>query len=305
MTPLPNTLGGERHVFRWRGWNVAYVIRGTGSPVVFVHSIHAAAWNAEWRHNVPALAQDDGADADTFPHAHVSESHSCYAIDLLGFGASDRPPIRYTAQLYVDLLRDFLKEVVGEPAVVVGSSLGGTYAVAVAAAYPDLVRAVVAIGPAGVTRLAESGSVLNDGIQALLRSTVPGTAMFRALTSRGSIRFFLKDIYADPRKLTPENVELFHLTASQPNARFAPAAFVGMSLNRDIRTALPSLRCPVMIIWGTDASQTPFRESAGVRALVPDAPFVALPGGDLPHDEHPEQFNAVLEEFLRLQTAEA
>jgi pimeloyl-ACP methyl ester carboxylesterase len=298
MTVLPNPLGGERLIYLWRGYRVAYVVRGHGAadrpPLLFVHSIHAAAWSAEWRHNVAVLA---GADADGVD-GEFGSGHTCFALDLLGFGASDRPPIRYQAQLYIDLIRDFLTDVVGEPAVVIGSSLGGTYAIAVGAAFPQLVRAVVAVGPAGVTRLAEPGGKLNDAVQGLFRSNVPGTALFSALVSRASIGFFLKDIYADPKAMTAETLELYRVTAAQPNARFAPAAFVGMSLNRDIRQALPALEVPFLLLWGSEATQTPFREAAGVRALVPAAPFVALPGGDLPHDEHPAAFNQALAEFL-------
>jgi pimeloyl-ACP methyl ester carboxylesterase len=301
MTSLPNPLGGERHIYHWRGYEVAYVLRGQGSadrpPLVFVHSVHAAAWSAEWRHNIPVLAGEGDFAPGVFDHDN-GDGYTCYAIDLLGFGASDRPPLHYQAPLYIDLIRDFLADVVGQPAVLIGSSLGGTYAVAVAAGCPELVRAVVAIGPAGVTRLAEPGGWLNDAVQGLLRSNVPGTALFSALVSRASIGFFLKDIYADPKAMTAETLELFRVSAAEPGARFAPAAFVGMSLNWDIRTALPSLTCPFLLLWGTEASATPFKEAAGVRALVPDAPYVALPGGDLPHDERPVAFNESLLNFL-------
>jgi pimeloyl-ACP methyl ester carboxylesterase len=299
--PLPNPLGSERRTYRWRGHAIAYVVRGehtpdADAPVVFVHSIHAAAWSAEWRHVFAQFA--DGT-------AGHDDGRLCYALDLLGFGASDRPPVRYTAQMYVDLLRDFLREVVRTPATLIGSSLGGTYAIAVAAAYPDVAHAVVAIGPAGVSRLYEPGGVLNHGVQALLRSNVPGTALFRALVSRRSIRFFLKDIYADPATLTPEAVEYFFDSANHPNARFAPAAFVGMSLNRDIRVAITTLECPLMLVWGIHAAQTPFRESAAVRSLVPNAAFEAVDAGDLPHEEAPEEFMTAVLPFLSASRAAA
>lgn len=280
MMHLPNPLGGERRFYAWRGWQVAYVVRGHGEPLVFVHSVHAAAWSAEWRHNMPALA----------------EHSACYALDLLGFGASDRPPIEYTADLYLELIRDFLRDVVGEPAVLVGSSLGATYAVAVAAAHPELVRGVCAIGPAGVSRLTRNGGAAGAVVQGIFRTPVVGEWLFKALVSRLSIRFFLKDIYAD--KIAPESLDLFWESANQPNARYAPAAFVGMRLNVDIRESLPKLSCPVLLVWGTAAAQTPFGEASAVRALVPDAEFVPIRSGDLPHDEHPQQFNPVLEQFV-------
>ncbi len=282
MTVLPNPLGGERLHFAWRGHDIAYVRRGTGPAVVLLHSIHACAWSMEWRNVVPDLSQ----------------RFTTYSLDFLGFGASAHPELQYTAELYIDLVRDFLTEVVREPAVLVGSSLGGTYAVAVAAGSPALVRGVCAIGPAGITRLTVPGGAAGAVVQGLFRTSFPGTALFSLLVSRGSIRFFLKDIYHDPRMMSDEVVELYHASATQTNARFAPSAFVGMRLNRDIRRDLPAMAAPFLLVWGSFASQTPFKEAAAVHALRAEAPFAVLPAGDLPHEESPELFVKSLTTFL-------
>ena len=278
---LPNPLGGERHYYRWRGHKVAYVVSGHQSsertPLLFVHSIHAAAWSAEWRFVFGPLAEREG-------------NGPAYALDLLGFGASDRPPIRYTAQLYIDLVRDFTREVIGRPPHALGSSLGATYLIAAEAANPGLLAQITAVGPAGISRLYDTGSVLNHAVEALFRTKIPGTALFRALVSRPSIRFFLKDIYSNPKSLTPEAVELFWLSANHPNARYAPAAFVGMSLNRNLKSTANAVSCPIHLIWGTKAAQTPFSESQEVRDAFPQATFTAIDSGDLPHEESPEQF---------------
>jgi pimeloyl-ACP methyl ester carboxylesterase len=286
-------LGGERRSWTWRGQRIAYVERpaagvapdapgagagGRGQPIVFLHSIHAAAWNAEWRHTMPAMS-----------------AHRCLAIDLLGFGASDRPPVQYTAQLYLQLIHDFLVEVVGEPALLVGSSLGGTYAIAIAADHPSLVRGVVAIGPGGVSRLFHQGGAPFGAIESLFRAPALGRVLFSALVSRPSIRFFLKDIYAFG--LDTEAEALYWQSANEPNARYAPAAFVGMQLNCDIRERIALVTCPLLIAWGTKASQTPFREATQVLARAPQAAFATFPSGDLPHEESPEPFVAALENF--------
>ena len=287
---LPNPLGGARHVYHWREGRIAYVERGPEHqdtakrpPLVFIHSIHAAAWSAEWRRNVPIFAQQ----------------YRCIAPDLLGFGASDRPSIRYTASLYLDLLRDFLRDVVREPAVLIGSSLGATYAIAIAAAHPELVAGVTAVGPAGVSRLVHPGGTANALVERLFRTPRVGRALFSALVSRPSIRFFLKDIYADRTAMDEETTNLFYVSANQPNARFAPAAFVGMQLNCDIRGALPAVRCPLLLAWGSAARQTPATEAEPMRTLAPHATFAPIPGGDLPHDERPEPFNTALNQFLQ------
>ncbi len=282
MTELPNPLGGERRRYTWRGHDVAYVQRGDGPPVLLLHCIHACAWSMEWRDIVPEL----------------SARYTTYSLDFLGFGASAHPPLHYTAQLYIDLVGDFLRDVIGVPAVIVGSSLGGTYAVSVAAQHPELVRAVCAVGPAGVTRLLVSGGAAGAVVLSIFRTSFPGAALFSALVSKPSIRFFLKDIYADQRVLTNDVVELYWRSARQHNARFAPSAFVGMQLNRDIRLELATMPRPFMLAWGTRAAQTPFREAAAVHALRPEAPFAVFPAGDLPHEECPAEFLGALHRFL-------
>ncbi len=279
---LPNPLGGERLRTAWRGHDIAYVRRGEGPPIVLLHSIHACSWSMEWRNVVPRLAS----------------RFATFSLDLLGFGASAHPPLDYTARLYVELLRDFLVDVVREPAVLVGSSLGGTYAIAVASENPALVRAVCAIGPAGVTRLTHAPGATNRTVKRFFRSPHVGASVFSMFSSKASIRLFLKNIYADKTIMTDELVELYWQSAHQPNAHYAPASFLGMSLNLDVRSALAAMPCPFLLAWGRDAGQTPLKEADAVRALRPNDPFVVLPGGDLPHEESAELFVAALERFI-------
>lgn len=282
MTELPNPFGAERRVYSWRGYSIAYVVQGNGPAVVLVHSIHAAAWAMEWRFVQPALVTD----------------YRVFVLDLIGFGASSRPPLHYSGALFIALLQDFLRDVVKAPATLVGSSLGGTYSVAVAAETPALVRAVCAIGPAGVTRLQTPGGAGFGLIERLLRSPVVGARLFDTLTSMRFIGFFLRDIYSSPDALPKDSKALYWETARLPGARFAPAAFVGMKLNYDIRPLLPAVRCPLLLAWGKDAGQTPASESGQVRALAPTSQFALLPGGDLPHEERPAEFVQALRQFL-------
>ena len=160
---LPNPLGGERLFWTCREHRIAYVLRGEGTPIVFVHSIHAAAWSMEWRNVVPAL----------------SEKFATFSLDLLGFGASAHPPLHFTSQLYFDLLRDFLREVVKTPAALIGCSLGATYCIAVAAHHPELVTRVCAIGPAGVTRLASRAVKLRASSKKCCARPTSATHFFR------------------------------------------------------------------------------------------------------------------------------
>src|SRR5437764_12248486 len=88
-------LGGEPGEILWRDHRVAFTRHGRGSPVLLVHGLYPGASSFEWRHVVPALA----------------EQHTVFALDLLGFRRSDRPAARYSTGLYPALLADFVVRV--------------------------------------------------------------------------------------------------------------------------------------------------------------------------------------------------
>jgi pimeloyl-ACP methyl ester carboxylesterase len=251
--------------------------------VLLVHSIHAAAWSYEWRHNVEALARD----------------HTVYTIDLLGFGRSDRPPIDYSARLYVSLILDFAADVIGAPCALVGSSLGAAFVVAAAARAPERFPAVVLVGPVGVTHLSWPPGPANDATYALIRSPLAGSALFNALVTKPSMRFFLGQTYAQDDYVTPELLDAYWRTAHQPGARYAAAAFVGMHLNLNVRDAARRLTQPVLIAWGDQAKEVPRTELEAYEELVPRLRVEHFdPCGSLPHDERSAEWNAVVLDFL-------
>ena len=75
---------------------------------------------------------------------HNATRYRVYAIDLLGFGATDKPVLEYKAELWRDECAAFLREVAGcgptKRAVVAGNSIGGYTALALASTHPELVR---------------------------------------------------------------------------------------------------------------------------------------------------------------------
>lgn len=287
--PLANPLGGEAGTWHWRGHRIAWTRHGEGPAVLLVHAVHAAAWSHEWRHVVAPLAA----------------GHTVWTIDLLGFGRSDRPAARYSAALYVALLDEFARTVIDAPCALVGSSLGGAYTVALASRDARRFPALVLVCPTGVTHLATPPTPANDAARALLESPLVGTALFNALVSRPSLRLFLGQAYADAAHVTPALVDAHHATAHQPGARFAPAAFVGMALNLNVRDALRRLEQPVLLTWGRHAREVPAAELDAYRALLPHAEVATFASGGLPHDECAPEWMATVQEFLARASAPA
>jgi pimeloyl-ACP methyl ester carboxylesterase len=280
---LTNLIGGEEGGFDWRGRRIAFTRRGKGPPLLFLHGIHAAAWSYEWHDNVDYLAR----------------SNTVYTLDLLGFGRSDRPAIRYSARLYISLISDFVDQVVGDPCILIASSLSGAYAIVLAARDPQRFPAVALIAPTGLVRLNRPAGIGGEAGQLAVDSPIIGTAMFNALVSRRSIRRYLEKTYADDSIVTDELVEIYYWTSHQRGARHAPAAFISGHLNIDVRQALRRLTQPALLIWGEEGAVVPVEESRGFRTLKPDLEMAVLsPAGDLPHDERPDDFNVILSTWL-------
>src|SRR5215213_9840183 len=183
---LTNLIGGEEGGFEWRGYRIAFTRRGSGPPLLLVHGIHAAAWSYEWHDNAE----------------YLSRNNTVYTIDLLGFGRSDRPAIRYSARLYISLLSDFVHQVVTAPCVLVATSLSGAYATVLAARDPERFPAVALIAPTGLVRLNKTAGVGAEAGRLAVEAPIVGTAMFNGLVSRRSIRTYLEKTYADATIVT-------------------------------------------------------------------------------------------------------
>jgi pimeloyl-ACP methyl ester carboxylesterase len=267
----------------WRGYQVAGYRAGSGRPVLLIHSINAAASAFEMRG----------------PFAGLQDRAAVHALDLLGYGNSDRPPRRYRADDYIDLIGDHLARI-NAPTTLIASSLGAAYAVAAAARWPERVNALVLACPTGLEQLAERPGIPAYVAYQILRSPF-GKLLFRALTSRAGTRYFLRDqAYARKESITPETHDGFYYTCRRPGAYYAPICFLTGLLNCDVRAAFPRLHQPILLVWGKQATTTPVRRAEAFQQANPRARLAVIDNASLlVQDERPEEFCALVKEFLK------
>ena len=283
VEPLENLIGGEQLFFDWRGYRIACTRRGSGPPVLLLHGIHAAASSFEWRFNVDELAR----------------KHTVFTIDLLGFGCSDRPNVRYSARLYTTLIADAASWLTDDPCVLVANSLSAAYATVLGARDPARFPALVLIQPTGLVRMNRGASTGGDFARLAIDSPVIGTALFNALASKRSLRYHLERLYAHDELVTEDMLDAYYLTAHQPGAKYAPSAFLSGHLNLDIRNALRRLMQPALLVWGELAVEAPVEDARGFTLLKKDIELTVIDRvGDLPHDERPAEFNHIVGTFI-------
>ena len=244
---LPAAIDADQQTFigRRTSHRMNYYAETTpsGRPLVLVHSINAAASAYEMK---PLFQQ-------------YRSQRPVYALELPGFGFSERSDRVYSWRLYTDSILDFLEQVVAKPADVIALSLGSEFAARAASEQPALFRSLTMISPSGFTerdnkvvsqRASESGS--SDRAYRILSNPLWSQAFYDLVATRKSIYYFLKQSFES----TPDEglAAYGYLTAHQPGARYAPLYFVsGKLFTPDIRQAVyEKLTIPVMVIYDRD-----------------------------------------------------
>jgi pimeloyl-ACP methyl ester carboxylesterase len=281
--PLPSAIEAERRSFSGQGTGRlnAYVDRQAGErPLALIHSINAAASAYEMR---PLFERYRGR-------------RPVWALDLPGFGFSERADRVYTPELYQDAILGLLGTQIGEAADVVALSLGCEFAARAALARPELFHSLTLISPTGFAprgagassqRAGESGS--SDLVYQILSFPVWSQALFDLIVTRRSIHFFLQQSFVRP--VDKGLADYAYLTAHQPGARHAPLYFLsGQLFTPRVRDQVyAQLDVPVLVLYDRDAftrfDMLPalLEERSNWRA-VRIRPTLGLPHFDKPED---------------------
>lgn len=280
---LDTVLTGEERRYPWKYGDLFYEVKGAhdAKPLLLIHSFGPGASSYEWRKNVDVLAE----------HFRV------YAVDLLGFGLSDRPNIDYTAETFTDLVSDFTQEVIGKPAVVVAHGLTCAYVIANAYRRPQLFESLILVAPPdSILQESFSDRLVN---KFLLRAPVIGQFVYNLLTSRRAIRsYYDRQGYHNPGLITDELIEYIFTSAHQSNGRYAMASFLSNYLTLDIHEPLARLQMPVVAVWGregelpvSEVSSAFKRVNARIDVRILDKCSFHL------QEEQPASFNALVREF--------
>jgi pimeloyl-ACP methyl ester carboxylesterase len=293
--PDDSALGGESHFFDWKHGQIFYKTAGalnTGTPLVFVHGVGAGTSSFMWRRNFDELARD----------------FRVYALDLLGFGFSDKPAnAPYSADLYVELIADFIREVVLAPAAIVASSLGAAYSVRVADEQPELVDSLMLLAPTGAGNLSARPGMTGAAFYGLLQSPVLGTSFYNVIASERSIRDYArKELFYDRRRATDRLVAQYYATSHQPGAQHAIAAFLSGYLNADTSVCFSRLQQRVTLVWGKQDETNTLEHAAELLSLNPRAGLEIFDRCRMmPQEEQPEKFNALVRHKLQARPAAA
>ena len=293
MNPtLPPALTAEIHTLQGAAGAIAVYAGGSGPPVLLVHSVNALASVAEVRPLFEALSQD----------------HSVYALDLPGYGLSERLPRAYKVgdmcAAVLQVAQWVAQRHPAQPLQVVGVSLSCEFVARVAQDAPGLFAALALVSPTGFRggkplRQPAGSTLFMGGFDRFLRRPGPGWGrfLFRQLSRPSVVRYFLQRTWGG--KQIDETLWAYAVrTAHVPNAEQAPLSFLSGGLfSADMHTVYENLQLPVWVVHGTKGDFTDYRALALVRKR-PNWQVTVMQAGAMPYFEDLGAFMAGYKAFL-------
>ena len=246
----------------WRGWRIRYAYArpqvtlsdpsdpSGPVPLLFIHGF-GSSWQ-QWRRNL----------------AVIGDRHPVYALDLLGFGGSQKAATAYRVPLWAEQIADFWRTFIGRPMVLVGHSLGALVAATAAVDYPQMVSKLVlltlpetrqeVVGNPQVRRLVST-------IENAVASPLLIRLIFQVARRPRVIRAGLKLAYANPEAVTDDLVhQVIAPTAdrgaAQTLCRLTQAA-TSTTYSASRNNLLTQLCQPTLLIWGTGDRVIPIAQA--------------------------------------------
>jgi pimeloyl-ACP methyl ester carboxylesterase len=265
---------------RTRRATLSILSAGTGDPVVCVHGLGGT--KASFLPTVAALA----------------DTYRVIALDLPGFGESDKPiAAAYDAPYFANAVADLMDELGIDSAHIIGNSLGGRVSIELGLLHPDRVRELILLSPA-LAWLRERR------LKWLLQLPLPRLGLIQPTPRFIAEPIVRRIIPGGDRGWVAAGVDEFLRCYLTPRGR---AAFYEAARNIYLDepdgedgfwTRLGGLECDTMFVWGRNDTLVPIAFMKHVERMLPRARHLELDCGHVPQLERPVETHAAIREFL-------
>ncbi|MCJ7605226.1 MAG: alpha/beta fold hydrolase, partial [Dehalococcoidales bacterium] len=249
--------------------------------VVLVHGLGGSVEN--WAPNIGPL----------------SACHRVYAMDLPGFGRTDKTPLISSIYDLAYFIADFMEVLQIEKASLVGNSLGGGLVLQVALQHPEKLEKLVLVDNAGIGR-----EVIID----FRLCSIPLLGELLTRPSRNSTASLWEKIVYDPSIITDDMVTLGYELITLPGAQKALLTTLRAgidiwgqrsSLTKALLTDISTITAPSLVVWGKQDRILPLAHAYKCHEYLPGSELYIFDNcGHMPQLEHPDEFNELVLRFL-------
>lgn len=190
-------------------------------------------------------------------------SRPVYAIDLPGFGRSEKTDRPYRPSMYQEAITDFIKNQIGKPCHVLTLGNASEFAGAAALADPNWIKSLVMINPTGFAMPQPTVLTTNsfrkkwqEFFLSYLRVPLWSLPLYDIIASRSEVADYYRDRFT--YNVPTDLIELAYTSAHQPGAHFAPMVFASGKLTTpDIRTIVyEKITQPVLVIYDNEIEKS-------------------------------------------------
>lgn len=228
---------GKYYSFKYG--NIFYKVSGEGEPVLLIHDINECSSGMEW----------------VYLEKKLSQTHKVYTIDLLGCGRSDKPKLTYNSFLYVQLINDFIRDVIEEPTDIIATGKSVAPVVMAAKLKEELVNRIMLINPADLSDLGDIPSGFDKAKKYFMTCPIIGTFAYHMMHTNDCIfNTFLNDYFSDANADFTEICEYYYESAhrDKSGSKYLYASLLGGSLNLNINHGVKVLDKDIIIVSGDD-----------------------------------------------------
>lgn len=249
-----------------------------------------------------------GDESDTWRHVFLplAEDYHTLAVDLPGFGRSDKPDIKYTPQFMMDIALRFLDHQKINKTIIMGSSMGAILAHGLAIKHPNRLKALILIGGALLHT-----KPMKDWHLQLMQVPFLGEWFYTRLrkdpdaayASLKSVYHQLEELPEADRKFLYTRVNQRVWSNGQQRAYFSALRNLSTwmkNIQKSLPDQLSQLNLPTLVIHGEHDRLFSELNADKIIEIQPKANKAFIPNlGHLPHQENPEVFLRVTRSWLR------
>ncbi len=269
---------------------IHYVTKGTGRPLLLIHDATVGESHKEWQRAIHAL----------------SKHYTVYALDLLGFGDSDKPKMTYSAYLYVQVIRHFVLQVIQQKTYVAASGLSSSFVLLAQKFDANLFDKMILISPPNLTHKQNLPVNKDRWVKMLFESSTIGTALYAFFASKSSLRNHLQTKIYHPLS-KPKSSKSFRLLVNRlhrdaykgVNAKYPYASLRAHYLNTALLPTLKEITVPIHMIWGEKNTRNTLRNLFDYEQSNRNISYTIFENTkSLPHLENPKAFDTVCQLFF-------
>ena len=169
---MKNLLKTERgKFFNWRYGNIYYTKQGKGTPLLLIHDLNPASSSYEWE----KIAK------------HLAKHHTVYTLDLLGCGRSEKPNMTYSNYLYVQLITDFIKNIIGAKADIISTGESSSFTLMACNMEPNHFGKIIVINPSNLADLSKTPNKRKNALKFFIDTPIIGTLVYNLVFLKNNI----------------------------------------------------------------------------------------------------------------------